>query len=84
MVKMLTNLFNKRKREIERLNGIVNELTENNRQLERVVRIIKSEKDLSERALTSANKSVLDLTHEVKYLKMQINTTNNQTNTRQY
>jgi hypothetical protein len=84
MVKMLTNLFNKRKREIERLNGVVNELTENNRQLERVVRMVKSEKDLSERALTSANKSVLDLTHEIKYLKMQINTTNNQTNTRQY
>jgi hypothetical protein len=81
---MLTNLFNKRKREIERLNGVVNELTENNKQLERVVRMIKSEKDLSERALTSANKSVLDLTHEIKYLKMQINTTNNQTNTRQY
>ena len=35
-------------------------------------------------ALTSANKSVLDLTHEVKYLKMQINTTNNQINSRQY
>jgi hypothetical protein len=81
---MLTNLFNKRKREIERLNGVVNELTENNRQLERVVRMVKSEKDLSERALTSANKSVLDLTHEVKYLKMQINTTNNQINSRQY
>jgi peptidoglycan hydrolase CwlO-like protein len=84
MVRMLTNLFNKRKREIERLNGVVKELTENNRQLERVVRMIKSEKDLSERALTSANKSVLDLTHEIKYLKMQINTTNNQTNSRQY
>ena len=84
MVKMLTNLFNKRKREIERLNGVINELTESNRQLERVVRMIKSEKDLSERALTSANKSVLDLTHEVKYLKMQINTTNNQINSRQY
>ena len=84
MVKMLTNLFNKRKREIERLKGVVNELTENNRQLERVVRMIKSEKELSERALISANKSVLDLTHELKYLKMQINTINNQTNTRQY
>jgi peptidoglycan hydrolase CwlO-like protein len=84
MVKMLTNLFNKRKREIERLNGVVKELTENNRQLERVVRMIKSEKDLSERALTVANKSVLDLTHELKYLKMQINTTNNQINSRQY
>jgi hypothetical protein len=81
---MLTNLFNKRKREIERLNSVIKELTEDNRQLERVVRMIKSEKDLSERALTVANKSVLDLTHELKYLKMQINTTNNQTNSRQY
>jgi hypothetical protein len=84
MVKMLSNLFNKRKREIERLNGIINELTESNRQLERVVRVTRAERDLSERALTVANKSVLDLTHEVKYLKMQINTTNNQTNLKYY
>ena len=84
MVKMLSNLFNKRKREIERLNGVVNELTESNRQLERVVRVTRAERDLSERALTVANKSVLDLTHEVKYLKMQINTINDQTNSRQY
>ena len=84
MVKMLSNLFNKRKREIERLNGVVNELTESNRQLERVVRVTRAERDLSERALTVANKSVLDLTHEVKYLKMQINTTNNQTNLKYY
>ena len=84
MVKMLTNLFNKRKRKIESLNTVINGLIERNEQLERVVRIIKAEKDLSERALTSANKSVLDLTHEIKYLKMQINTTNNQTNSRQY
>ena len=84
MVKMLSNLFNKRKREIERLNGVVNELTESNRQLERVVRVTRAERDLSERALTVANKSVLDLTHEVKYLKMQINTTNDQTNSKYY
>jgi len=81
---MLFNLFNKRKREIERLNGVVNELTESNRQLERVVRVTRAEKDLSERALIVANKSVLDLTHEVKYLKMQINTTNDQTNSKSY
>jgi hypothetical protein len=81
---MLSNLFNKRKREIERLNGVVNELTESNRQLERVVRVTRAEKDLSERALIVANKSVLDLTHEVKYLKMQINTTNDQTNSKSY
>ena len=37
-----------------------------------------------ERELTAANKSVLDLTNEVKYLKMQIKTTNNQINSRQY
>jgi len=84
MVKILSNLFNKRKREIERLNGVVNELTESNRQLERVVRVTRAEKDLSERALIVANKSVLDLTHEVKYLKMQINTTNDQTNSKSY
>jgi len=84
MVKMLFNLFNKRKREIERLNGVVNELTESNRQLERVIRVTRAEKDLSERALIVANKSVLDLTHEVKYLKMQINTTNDQTNSKSY
>lgn len=84
MVKMLSNLFNKRKREIERLGRVINELTESNRQLERVVRVTRAERDLSERALTTANKSVLDLTHEVKYLKMQINTINDQTNSRQY
>ena len=84
MVKMLFNLFNKRKREIERLNGVVKELTENNRQLERVVCMVTAEKDLSERALTVANKSVLDLTHEIKYLKMQIKTTNNQINSKSY
>jgi hypothetical protein len=37
-----------------------------------------------EQELTVVNKNVLDLTHEVKYLKMQINTTNDQTNSKSY
>jgi chromosome segregation ATPase len=84
MVKMLTNLFNKRKREIERLNGIINELQGNIKQYDTEFYNISTRKIELEQQLTIANKSVLDLTNEVKYLKMQINTTNNQINSRQY
>jgi chromosome segregation ATPase len=84
MVKMLTNLFNKRKREIERLNGVVNELQGNIKQYDTEFYNISTRKIELEQQLTIANKSVLDLTNEVKYLKMQINTTNNQINSRQY
>jgi len=84
MVKMLTNLFNKRKREIERLNSVVNELQGNIKQYDTEFYNISTRKIELEQQLTIANKSVLDLTHEVKYLKMQINTTNNQINSRQY
>jgi hypothetical protein len=80
----MLNFLNKRKREIERLNSIINGLIEKNEQLERVIRITKSEKDLSERALTIANKSVLDLTHEIKYLKMRIENSKGEVNTRYY
>ena len=80
----MLNFLNKRKREIERLNTVINGLIERNEQLERVVRIIKAEKDLSERALTSANKNVLDLTHEVKYLKMQVENAKGEVNSRYY
>jgi len=84
MVKMLTNLFNKRKREIERLNSVVNELQGNIKQYDTEFYNISTRKIELEQQLTIANKSVLDLTNEVKYLKMQINTTNNQINSRQY
>jgi len=84
MVKMLFNLFNKRKREIERLNTVISRLIEKNEQLERTVRIIKAEKDLLERALTVANKSVFDLTYEVKYLKMRIENAKGEVNSKYY
>ena len=80
----MLNFLNKRKREIERLNTVIIGLIERNEQLERVVRIIKAEKDLSERALTSANKNVLDLIHEVKYLKMQVENAKGEVNSRYY
>jgi hypothetical protein len=80
----MLNFLNRRKRKIESLNTIINGLIERNEQLERVVRIIKAEKDLSERALTSANKNVLDLTHEVKYLKMQVENAKGEVNSRYY
>ena len=84
MVKMLSNLFNKRKREIERLNGVINNMQSDIKQYDTAFYNINARKIELEQELTIVNKSVLDLTHEVKYLKMQINTTNNQTNSKSY
>ena len=84
MVKMLFNLFNKRKREIERLNGVINNMQSDIEQYDTAFYNINARKIELEQELTIVNKSVLDLTHEVKYLKMQINTTNNQTNSKSY
>ena len=84
MVKMLSNLFNKRKREIERLNNIINNMQGDIKQISIAFYNINARKIELEQELTVVNKSVLDLTHEVKYLKMQINTTNDQTNSKSY
>jgi peptidoglycan hydrolase CwlO-like protein len=84
MVKILTNLFNKRKREIERLNGVINKLQGNIKQYDIAFYTMNAYQIELEQNLAIANKNVLDLTEEVKYLRMQINTTNNQINSRQY
>ena len=84
MVKTLFNLFNKRKREIERLNNIINNMQDDIKQISIAFYNINARKIELEQELTVVNKSVLDLTHEVKYLKMQINTTNDQTNSKSY
>jgi predicted nucleic acid-binding Zn-ribbon protein len=81
---MLFNLFNKRKREIERLNNIINNMQDDIKQISIAFYNINARKIELEQELTVVNKSVLDLTHEVKYLKMQINTTNDQTNSKSY
>ena len=80
----ILNLFNKRKREIERLNVVIDRLIERNEQLEKSVRIMKAERDLSERALTTANKNILDLTNEVGYLKMQVDNSKDKNDSRYY
>jgi chromosome segregation ATPase len=84
MVKMLTNLFNKRKREIERLNNIIYNLQGDIKQYDTEFYNISTRKIELEQQLTAANKSILDLTNEVKYLQMQVNTSNNRINSRQY
>ena len=84
MVKTLFNLFNKRKREIERLNNIINNMQDDIKQISIAFYNINARKIELEQELTVVNKNVLDLTHEVKYLKMQINTTNDQTNSKSY
>jgi chromosome segregation ATPase len=80
----LLKLFNKRKREIERLNTIIDRLIDRNEQLEKSVRITKAEKDLTERALATANKNIIDLTHEAKYLKMQVDNAKDKVDSRYY
>jgi predicted nucleic acid-binding Zn-ribbon protein len=80
----ILNLFNKRKREIERLNVVIDRLIERNEQLEKSVRVMKAERDLSERALTTANKNILDLTNEVGYLKMQVDNSKDKNDSRYY
>ena len=84
MVKMLTNLFNKRKREIERLNGVVAQLQQELRMCNTFATTINAEKLEVERYLRERNDEVFGLKNEVKYLQMQINTSNNQINSRQY
>lgn len=80
----ILNLFNKRKREIERLNTVIDKLVEKNHQFEKTARVIKAERDLLERSLATANKNVLDLANEVGYLKMQIDNAKDKTNSKYY
>jgi len=84
MVKMLTNLFNKRKREIERLNGVIAQLQQELRMCNTFATNTNADKLKAEKYLRERNDEVFSLKNEVKYLKMQINTTNNQINSRQY
>lgn len=80
----LLKIFNKRKREIERLNTVINGLIEKNEQFERSVRLMKAERDLLERSLATANKNVLDLAHKADYLKMQLDNTKDKVDSKYY
>ena len=80
----LLKIFNKRKREIERLNTVINGLIEKNEQFERSVRLMKAERDLSERALKAANDTIHNLKNEVNYLKMQVDNAKDKVDSRYY
>ena len=84
MVKMLFNLFNKRKREIERLNSVVNELQGGIRQRDATFYITNAHKLELERNLKAADEKIIGLQNELNYIKMQIKTTNTQINSRYY
>ena len=80
----LLKIFNKRKREIERLNTVINGLIEKNEQFERSVRLMKAERDLSERALKAATNTIHDLKNEVGYLKMQVDNAKDKNDSKYY
>jgi chromosome segregation ATPase len=84
MVKMLFNLFNKRKREIERLNTVIKELANKSEQFEKTARVMKAERDLLDRALTTANSTIIDLKKKIDYLEMRVDTTKNEVNSKYY
>ncbi len=72
MVRMLTNLFNKRKREIERLNSVIQKLIIERNLSETVFLDIKSHQLEIEKELRASQIDVYNLKNEVNYLKMQL------------
>jgi hypothetical protein len=84
MVKILTNLFNKRKREIERLNDIIVKLQGEIRQCDAVFYVTNARKLELERNLKAADEKIIGLQNELNYIKMQVNNTKNEVNSRYY
>jgi len=80
----MLNFLNKRKREIERLNSVIYSLQGDLKQYDIAFYNINARKIELEQELKIANKNVLDLTHEVKYLKMQVENAKGEVNSRYY
>lgn len=72
MVKMLSNLFNKRKREIERLNKVEVELIEKNKQLERSIRIVQANNTLLLREKDDLINQLKDYETQIKKLNLTV------------
>ena len=84
MVKMLTNLFNKRKREIKRLNGIIDKLYKDIEQRDQTFYITRSRLSEAERGIKAAEEKIHNLQNEVNYYKMKVENTKGEVNTRYY
>jgi len=72
MVKMLSNLFNKRKLEIERLNKVIAELIEKNKQFEQSIRIVHSKNTLLLREKDDLINLIKDYETQIKILNITI------------
>ena len=72
MVKMLFNLFNKRKREIERLSAVVDELLYKNLQFESNIRQVVAKNSLLEREKDNLINKIKDYDTQVKKLNLVI------------
>jgi chromosome segregation ATPase len=76
MVKMLFNLFNKRKREIERLSAVVDELLYKNLQFESNIRQVVAKNSLLEREKDNLINKIKDYDTQVKKLNLVIDDLN--------
>jgi chromosome segregation ATPase len=72
MVKMLSNLFNKRKREIERLNGIITDLEAKKNMIESNFRIERAKNALLEREKDDLINKIKDYKTQIKILNITI------------
>ena len=72
MVKMLFNLFNKRKREIERLNGIITDIEAKKNMIESNFRVERAKKSLLEREKDDLINKIKDYDTQVKKLNLVI------------
>ena len=80
----MIKFLNKRKREIERLNGIINNLQGDIKQYDAAFYTMNTRKIELERNLKEANSTILGLQHEISYLKMQVENAKGEVNSRYY
>jgi chromosome segregation ATPase len=84
MVKMLFNLFNKRKREIERLNNVIDELSYKNLQFESNIRQVVAKNSLLEREKDNLINRIKDCDTQVKKLNLVVDDLNRIDNSSKY
>jgi chromosome segregation ATPase len=84
MVKMLFNLFNKRKREIERLNNVIDELLYKNLQFESNIRQVVAKNSLLEREKDNLINRIKDCDTQVKKLNLVVDDLNRIDNNSKY
>jgi len=84
MVKMLFNLFNKRKREIERLNNVIDELLYKNLQFESNIRQVVAKNSLLEREKDNLINRIKDCDTQVKKLNLVVDDLNRIDNSSKY